>query len=62
MAKCIACGIMAGTALGAAAAVMIKSKHHHCCKGKKSLCLRDKAASTMDTVCTFMQNLCDMAR
>lgn len=60
LAKYIAGGMVIGSAIGTAAAVMMKSKKPQ--HRKKPECLREKAASAMDTVATVMQNLADMAR
>lgn len=60
LAKYIACGMVIGSAIGTAAAVMMKAKKPQC--RKKTECLREKAATAMDTVATVMQNFADMTR
>lgn len=61
MAKYIACGMVVGSAIGSAAAVMMKTKSTM--KKKPQMhCLRDKAATAMDTMGSIMQNLADMTR
>lgn len=61
MARYIACGMVVGSAVGTAAAVMLKSKNSSK-KNPPMQCLRDKAANAMDTVGCIMQNLADMTR
>lgn len=63
VAKYVACGMVVGSAIGTAAAVMMKTKHAMKAKKKSpAVCIRDKAATAMDTVGTIMQNLADMTR
>ena len=52
----IACGMVLGSAIGTAAAVMMTSKK------KKPEGLREKAVSTMDTVGSVMQSIAHMAK
>ena len=54
-AKCIAYGMLVGSALGTALTVMAKSK-------KQPKTLREKAAAAMDTVGTVMHNMADFTR
>ncbi len=56
LAKYIACGMVIGSAIGTAAAVMMTTKK------KKPQGIREKAVSTMDTVGTIMQNIANMAK
>ncbi|MBQ4067533.1 MAG: hypothetical protein IJD22_07815 [Clostridia bacterium] len=52
----IACGIILGSAIGTAAAVMMTAKK------KKPSGIREKAFSAVDTVGTVMQNIAQMVR
>ena len=63
MAKYIACGMVVGSAVGTAAAVMMNQKKKNKCKAcKKPDTFREKAASAMDTVGSIMQNIADITR
>ncbi len=59
LAKYIACGMVIGSTIGTAAAVMMKARRP---QHKKTDIIREKAAGAMDTVAAVMQNLADMTR
>ena len=59
LAKYIACGMVIGSTIGTAAAVMMKTRRP---QHKKTDIIREKAAGAMDTVAAVMQNLADMRR
>ena len=60
LAKYIACGMVIGSTIGTAAAVMMKTRRRP--QHKKTDVIREKAAGAMDTVAAVMQNLADMTR
>ncbi len=64
LAKYIACGMIIGSALGTAAAVLLKNmkKTKSCGCSRTADTLRTKAANAMDTIGTVMQNIADMTR